>query len=1323
MTSKPTTSIAETYPLSSMQQGMLFDTVSRPNSGINIEQVVITIDEAVDTAAFKAAWEKVVARHGALRTAFRWLKLAEPLQDVHSHVALPFVAHDWAHLTPGAQNNELEQFLRTDRKQGFDLSQTPNLRIAIARLGEKRYKCIWSFHHIILDGRAYPIVLNEVFAIYNAGLRGENLEQATPRAFREYIEWIGRHDWQSSEGFWRAELKGFSVPNDLRTLRPSSAISGNEFIPAAQETRLPESFTSELKAFAATQGVTLGTLVQAAWALLISRYSGEEDVVFGITRACRRSTVTEADSVVGIFINTLPLRINVSSTATLKSWLKDLRGREFELRKHEHTPLVKIQQWSEIQDRKALFDSLLMFDHAQLETAVHQLSPTGPKLQIELKEQVGIPLVLQAYGENQLLLRLEYNGSVYDEGTIGRMLGHLETLFAGMLSGPEQQLGSLPLITATERKQLVVDWNEASKDYPSDRCIHVLFEEQARRTPDAPALTCDGQTLSYRQLNAMANRLARELRSLGVGPDVLVGLCLERCNNLVIGLLAILKAGGAYLPIDLAYPADRLAFMLSDAKAPILLTQSSLLKDLPETSARVLCVDQLLQAKPTDIDNENLASATNPDHLAYVIYTSGTTGKPKGSLLTHRNVTRLFSATDHWYGFNGSDVWTLFHSVAFDFSVWEIWGALLYGGRLVVVPFMVSRSSEAFYELLAKEQVTVLNQTPSAFRQLIHAEEAVGQKKLALRYVVFGGEALEMQSLRPWYDRHGDSQPRLVNMYGITETTVHVTYRPLSKDDLTSGSVIGVPIPDLQVYILDPQMQPLPIGVPGEMYVGGAGLARGYLNRQDLTDARFIPDHLTNRPGSRLYKTGDLARFLPGRDIEYLGRIDQQVKIRGFRVELGEIESVLCQHPAIREAVVIAREDVPGDQRLVAYVISAGSPIPSVIELREHLKKKLPEYMVPAAFVPLEKIPLTTNGKVDRKALPKPVQDRPDFGTTYVAPTTETEQGVCQVWREVLGVDRISIHDDFFDLGGHSLLVLRAVSLINDRFGTDLPPVALFRHRTVAGLAALLPSSSGQSAHVIDKPAAVGAATNSKLPDANPEMIAALLGLQKTTTPQPNPTAGSRMKESLFCRWVLAPLFMRGSRRVRSFVQQLILKLEDGEYYTVTLRKLYAKMFGIQIGDYTCGCFDVDRMREKTTIGRYSSVSPTALIQNADHPRNTISTNAIFYHSAFGFAKGYELNRVKVEIGNDVFIGHNSAILYPTKKIGDGAFIAAGSVVVEDVPPYAIVGGYPAKVLRYRFNPQTIEALQKSRWWEASLEQINGVKEHFAKPLEGDKIR
>ena len=415
-------------------------------------------------------------------------------------------------------------------------------------------------------------------------------------------------------------------------------------------------------------------------------------------------------------------------------------------------------------------------------------------------------------------------------------------------------------------------------------------------------------------------------------------------------------------------------------------------------------------------------------------------------------MVRLFSATDDWYQFNERDVWTLFHSCAFDFSVWEIWGALIYGGRLIVVPFIVSRSPEAFYQLLVNERVTVLNQTPSAFRQLIQAEEAVGMKALALRYVIFGGEALEMQSLRPWFERHGDQEPKLVNMYGITETTVHVTYRPLSKNDLNSGSVIGVPIPDLQVYILDAQLQPVPIGVPGEMYVGGAGLARGYSNRPELTAERFIRDELTNRPGAHLYRTGDLARFLPGRDIEYLGRLDHQVKIRGFRIELGEIESVLCQYRDVREVLVLPREDTPGTKQLVAYVVVNG-PGPGLKELREHLKKQLPDYMLPSAFVFMDRFPLTNNGKIDRSALPAPEQERPDLGAIFVAPRTETEIVLARIWSDVLQVEQVGLHDDFFEFGGHSILAVKAVSRMREQLETEVPLSAMFECPTVAEMA------------------------------------------------------------------------------------------------------------------------------------------------------------------------------------------------------------------------------------------------------------------------------
>ena len=652
-----------------------------------------------------------------------------------------------------------------------------------------------------------------------------------------------------------------------------------------------------------------------------------------------------------------------------------------------------------------------------------------------------------------LSLRASFDSELFESATVERLLGHVAVILDGFVRDSSMPVLRLPILSAAERKQLLIERNANDAQISSEATLHELFEAAVARRPEAVALSCDGVTVSYGQLNGRANRLARQLVQFGVKPDTLVGLCLERTNELVIALLAILKAGGAYLPIDLAYPAERLAFMLEDAEVPLLITQRSLANKLPETKAKVLYVEDLLAGSPQDNEEENLRSSANADHLAYVIYTSGTTGKPKGSMITHRNVTRLFAATEAWYRFDEHDVWTLFHSCAFDFSVWEIWGALLYGGRVVVVPFLVSRSPEAFYDLLAKEQVTVLNQTPSAFRQLIRAEETAGQKELALRYVIFGGEALEMQSLRPWFERHGDQRPQLINMYGITETTVHVTYRPLSKNDLDSGSVIGVQIPDLQIYILDPLGQPVPVGVSGEMYVGGAGLARGYLHRPELTSERFIPDQFTDRPGSRLYKTGDLARFLPGRDIEYLGRIDHQVKIRGFRIELGEIESVMCKHPAVREVTVMARGDTADNKRLVAYLV-ASAPVPAVSELRDHLRKKLPDYMVPSAFVFLDKLPLTSSGKIDLKALPEPEQERPELVTQFVMPRTAVEEKLAEIWSQVLRLERVGIHDNFFELGGDSILSIQVIAL-SRQSGITLSPKLLFQNQTIAELAAV----------------------------------------------------------------------------------------------------------------------------------------------------------------------------------------------------------------------------------------------------------------------------
>ncbi len=578
--------------------------------------------------------------------------------------------------------------------------------------------------------------------------------------------------------------------------------------------------------------------------------------------------------------------------------------------------------------------------------------------------------------------------------------------------------------------------------------IHERFEAQVARTPDAVALVFEATQVTYRELNERANRLGHRLRRLGVGPESLVALSAERSVELVVGILGILKAGGAYVPLDPAYPRDRLEFMLADSQAKVLVTHRGVAS--PPTAPTL---ETVLVEETGDESTENVPSSARPENVAYVIYTSGSTGRPKGVLVTHGNVARLFEATDAWYAFGAVDVWTLFHSYAFDFSVWELWGALAYGGRLVVVPYWVSRSPDAFYQLLSSEGVTVLNQTPSAFRQLVHAVTAsTVERPLALREVIFGGEALELQGLRPWFDRFGDERPRLVNMYGITETTVHVTYRPITWADVRAGlgSVIGVPIPDLGIHLLDDGQTPVREGEAGEIFVEGAGLARGYLNRPELSAQRFIERQLDGRP-VRLYRTGDLARRLAGGELEYLGRIDHQVKIRGFRIELGEIESAIAEHPRVREVVVLAREDNPGDKRLVAYI--APSVTGLVEELRVSLRQRLPDYMVPTAFVGMPKLPLTENGKVDRNALPAPNTKRPELETEYVVPEGTLEVAIADVWRRLLRIDRVGANDGFFDLGGSSLLAVESLLELRREVGRTVPVVALFQHPTVRGLA------------------------------------------------------------------------------------------------------------------------------------------------------------------------------------------------------------------------------------------------------------------------------
>jgi amino acid adenylation domain-containing protein len=660
-----------------------------------------------------------------------------------------------------------------------------------------------------------------------------------------------------------------------------------------------------------------------------------------------------------------------------------------------------------------------------------------------------------AESTNRLQGSLEYNTDIFDAAAIQRLLGHYETILDSAVKDPEQRISRLPILTDAERRQLLGDFNRSDNDVSASLpCLHQLFEQQVASHPDHTALIAGSVQLTYSELNERANQLAHFLRRLGVGAEVRVGLCVERSVELVVGILGVLKAGAAYVPLDPHYPSERLSHMLEDSAVPVLLTQQEFREKLDFSNAKVVSLDEEWPVI-SSYSTQNPPALALPDNLMYVIYTSGSTGKPKGSLITHANAARLFETTNAWYKFSEADVWTMFHSYAFDFSVWELWGALRYGGTLVIVPAQVTQSPEELYDLLHEQQVTILNLTPSVFRQFLPIATKQRSKRLSLRLIIFGGEALDLNSLKPWFECYGFDAPRLINMYGITETTVHVTYRPLTSNDypITISSPIGVPLSDLQAYILDANLQPVPMNVPGELYIAGAGLARGYLNMPALTATRFLPNPFGAVAGDRLYRTGDRARFLEDREIEYLGRVDDQVKIRGFRIEVGEVEAAIKRHELVRDVVVVPYEETPGDKRLSAYIVLHEQASSTTGELRDYLSAQLPAYMIPSFFVFMDALPLMQNGKIDKRALPVPNSVRPAMAHEYVAPRNELEEEIAKMWSKVLRVERVGVYDNFFELGGHSLLAAQLVSRLRDTFDVELPIRSLFDALTIDGLA------------------------------------------------------------------------------------------------------------------------------------------------------------------------------------------------------------------------------------------------------------------------------
>ncbi|MBL1100668.1 non-ribosomal peptide synthase/polyketide synthase [Streptomyces coffeae] len=1059
--------VEDILPLTSLQEGMLFHRLVGGEEDVYLDQATLILEGVDDPRAFADAWQETVDRTPVLRSAVVWEDVERPVQLVHRQVDIPVTQLDWRELPEERREAELERVRAEDLARGVDLSAPPLMRLTLARLTGDRLALIWTSHHLVLDGWSLAQVFTEVCERYAAVARGDRPVLPARRPFRDYLQWLDGQDDTEAREHWRSLLAGFTAPTPLPWDRGPLA-SHRARSSATLSVALGRDASDELRRTAQRHGLTVNTLVQGAWALLLSRYSGERDVVFGTTVSGRPAELAGVESMVGMFINTLPTRVRVDGARDTVEWLRELQMAQAGSRRFEAVSLAQLTGWSEVPAGTALFDSMVAFENYPFDDS--SAREAGLRIvEVRSTDATNFPLSLRAHLSDRLGFDLGYDPGLFDERTAAALADRLCLLLRQLAADPARPLRALPWTTDAERARLLGEWAgpDAARWPSAERTVVEVFAEQVARTPDATAVACAGASLTYAELDARAGRLAHRLAAEGAGRERHVALALPRSLDMVVAIVAVLKTGAAYLPVDPDLPTARIAHLLADA-VPVLVVTTRELAPRCAGDVAPLCLDDPevvadLASRPATVP---AGSGPLPDSPAYTIYTSGSTGLPKGVVVPHRNVVRLFTATAPWFGFGPDEVWTMFHSYAFDFSVWEIWGPLLHGGRLVVVPYAVSRSPEEFLRLLAEERVTVLSQTPSAFAALMRADEECPGTELALRTVVFGGEALDPRRLAGWYARHQDTAPLLVNMYGITETTVHVTYTALDRDGAAraNGSGIGTGIPDLRVYVLDDRLQPLPPGAVGELYVAGAGLARGYLRRPGLTASRFVADPF-GPAGGRMYRTGDRARWTADGTLEYLGRADQQVKIRGFRIEPGEIEAALTAHPDVADAVVTVREDQPGVRRLVAYTVAAeASAPPSVTALRETLERTLPAHMVPAAYVPLDALPLTANGKLDRKALPAPGADGFATRGERIAPRTPAERTVAGVWAEVLGAGEVGAEDNFFALGGDSILAIRVASRLRAAFGAEVSPRVLFTHATVAALAAALTAPAGATA-------------------------------------------------------------------------------------------------------------------------------------------------------------------------------------------------------------------------------------------------------------------
>lgn len=1060
------------FSLSYGQRAMWFLYQLAPKSAAYNVFFAMRILSDLDVVALKQAFQILSDRHPALRTTYT-TKNGQALQQIRAHLEVAFEeanASTWSLEDLNARLLELSH-------RPLNLEEGPIMRVGLFRRGVKEHILLVVIHHIAIDLWSLVVFMDELRILYPA-LESVGSVSLPPLdlQYTDFVRWQaemltsvqGERQWN----YWQQQLAGELPVLKLPTDRPRPPIQ--TYKGAAEISKLDQELTGKLKAIAQAEKATLYMILLAAFQVLLYRYTAQEDILVGSPAAGRSRS--EFAKMVGYLDNPVVLRANLSGNPKFRDFLNQVRYTVLGAIEHQDYPfslLVERLQPERDSSYSPLFQVMFVLEkpHQLEELSPFVLGEAGTQMNLGGLQLEPFPIeqqfaqfdvkLMMVEVEGGLSASWQYNTDLFDATTITRMMGHFRTLLEAIVVDPARQISQLPLLTTGEQHQLLLDWNNTQTEYPQAKCLHQLFQAQVERTPNAVAVVLENQQLTYQELNWQANQLAHHLQKLGVGPETLVGIYVERSLEMVVGLLSVLKAGGAYVPLDPSYPQDRLKFMLSDSQVSVLLTQSQFASELCEQKVSIICLDTDWEDITQANSQENPISGVHPENVAYVIYTSGSTGKPKGTMNTHLGVCNRLLWMQQTYQLTPADCVLQKTPFSFDVSVWEFFWPLLVGARLVMAKPGGHQDVAYLIKQIVEQKITTLHFVPSMLR--VFLEEHNAEACSCLKHVFCSGEALTFEL----QERFFKCLPavELHNLYGPTEASIDVTYwqcvspataKPKQQSH-TRTVPIGHPIANTQIYILDRHLQPVPVGVPGELHIGGVGLARGYLNRPDLTNAKFILNPFSSELGARLYKTGDVARYLPDGNIEFLGRLDNQVKIRGCRIELGEIETVLSQHPDIKETVVIPREDQPGEQRLVAYIIPQHlETVPTPSELRDFLQKELPDYMVPSAFVTLDALPLKSNGKVDFQALPAPKGLRPELKATYVMPETEAEQLIANIWQEVLRLDKVGIYDNFFDLGGHSLLVVQVHNKLSQIFGQDLSVVEMFRYTNIHSLAKYL---------------------------------------------------------------------------------------------------------------------------------------------------------------------------------------------------------------------------------------------------------------------------